>query len=251
LKKNEELHIKTALLADKDKEIEALKKRVNQLQEVHQQETEALKQQYDAMLQSRIEIELGEAKAAWNAEKAALEAQIKAATLDKEEVENNLKHAQSEIERLTNLLKEARDDLEKNKKKVRSLEQELQDTKNQDEETLRNTLEKETNTLRAQHDKERNSLEDYVKKLKIKIQDFENRIVLFMLEIDRLNSVVIEKDDEVDTWNQRLVDAARLHENQLNDLKRHFEHMLKNRLVGFPFYFHFLGNREPRSSSQI
>jgi chromosome segregation ATPase len=169
-----------------------LKKRLNQLQEVHQQEIEALKQQYDAMVQSRIEIELGEAKAAWNAEKSALEAQNKALALDKEEVGNNLKHAQVEVERLSNLLKEAREDLEKNKKRVRSLEQELQDTKNQDEEILRTTLDKEISTLRAQHDKERNSLEEFVKKLKNKIQDFENRTVLFMLEIDRLNNVVVE-----------------------------------------------------------
>lgn len=78
---------------------------------------------------------------------------------------------------------------------------------------------------------ERAKLEDQIKSLRRKLQDLELRNILFIIEVDRLHSLILEKEKEIDLWSSRFAEAERVHDAQLQDIKRQFDQNLKNRLV--------------------
>ena len=113
--KSAELELKTMLFIieidrqiqsgiEKDKDLELARIRHLQLEQMHYDEIEGLKNDFENMLRSRIEVELREAGNRWALEKSNLDNQIKAMKTRLAEMENSLGLMSGENERLNSQL---------------------------------------------------------------------------------------------------------------------------------------------------
>ncbi len=71
--------------------------------------------------------------------------------------------------------------------------------------------------------------------LKANTQDMEMRIVLFLIEIERLHGIIMEKEKEIDAWKERIVEEEATHTATINELQKQFEVILQTRIVNFDF----------------
>ena len=85
---------------EKDKDLELARIRHLQLEQMHYDEIEGLKNDFENMLRSRIEVELREAGNRWALEKSNLDNQIKGMKIRLAEMENSLGLMSGENERL-------------------------------------------------------------------------------------------------------------------------------------------------------
>jgi len=73
-------------------------------------------------------------------------------------------------------------------------------------------------------------IEDVVARLRLNIQDFELRMVLFLIEIERLHGI-IEKEKDIEIWKERIFEQEANHNSTIDELRKQFEIMLQNRIV--------------------
>ena len=78
---------------------------------------------------------------------------------------------------------------------------------------------------------EKSGLENMIRIQKNKIVDLENKIILFLIEIERLGCIAFDREKEIDTWKQKYSALEINHDSQSEDLKIQFEQMLKTRIV--------------------
>lgn len=55
--------------------------------------------------------------------------------------------------------------------------------------------------------------------------------ILYMAEIERLHTIIFEKEGEEELWRERLGEIENQHASQIQDLKRQFEEILREKLV--------------------
>ena len=62
--------------------------------------------------------------------------------------------------------------------------------------------------------------------------------ILYMAEIERLHTIIFEKEGEEEMWRERMIELENQHAQQTHDLKRQFEDILREKLVmGFIRFF--------------
>lgn len=218
------------VVEDKKAEIEVLKNKLIMNQQENDQNIINLKNQFENVLKNRIEYEIRQANDSFRPVKENLETQNAILKNDNEALQNKLILLTGEIQRLSELNGQAKDEIAAWKRKLQEndydherekikLDSEL---KQKHEQQLIGEIKKYTNDV--------NNLEDQNWKLKVKSQDLEMQIVLFMVEIERLHGIIVEKEKENDFWKEQLSEERQEHENQIQELKKQFESLLMDRL---------------------
>jgi len=228
--KIDELNARVALAGDREKESQYLKEKFEQVRKAHAQELEDLKTQFDTMLRTRIDLELGETRSKLGTEKRQLETQLKNALAQNQELEEKLALLNTETERLRHVIREARDETEHWRMRSEDLEKDLETTRISVDLQVKQAIERELTEINLRAIQEKNQLESQISRLKVKIQDFEIKGVLLMIEIDRLYSVLDEKNKEKEAIKERIGDMEANSANQLEEFKRQFENMFRSRI---------------------
>lgn len=229
--KIDELNARAALAADREKEIQYLKEKFEQVRKAHAQELEDLKAQFDTMIRTRIDLELNEVRSKLGTEKRQVEAQLNSALSQNNELEEKLGLLTTETERLRHVIRELRDESEHWKTRSEDLEKDLETTKITVDLQIKQAIEKELTEINLRAMQERNQLESQISKLKAKCQETEIRGILLMIEIDRLYNILEERNKERELMKSRMTDMESNNSNQLEDFKRQFENMFKSRIV--------------------
>ena len=75
------------------------------------------------------------------------------------------------------------------------------------------------------------NLENAVAGFKLSLQDKDIKIVLFLIEIERLHRIIIEHENDLETWRDRILEQEATQSTIISELKRKFETMLQERIV--------------------
>jgi len=235
--KIDELSARAALAGDREKEIQYLKDKFEQVRRAHAQELEDLKTQFDTMLRTRIDLELGETRSKLGTEKRQVDAQLKNALAQNQELEEKLALLNTETERLRSVIREARDETDHWRMKSEDLEKDLETTRISVDLQVKQAIERELTEINLRAIQEKNQLESQISRLKMKCQDLEVKGVLLMIEIDRLYNVMEEKNREREAIKEKMVDMEANSANQLEEFKRTFENMFRSRIVNWKIDF--------------
>ena len=186
------------------------------------------------------DIELKEGQIRWNAEKAALETQIKGYRTKANDLENMITNNINEIEKLNNIINDKGREIEAHKLKYAQLEKIGELSKRNLETDVNIQHEIHVNELNYQFSQERSQLEGFINKLRSKIAEFENKLVLSYIETDRLRLVQTEKDVELELVKEKLYEIELEHIKEIKNLRIQFENDIEIKLVNLIFFVYFI-----------
>lgn len=154
------------------------------------------------------------------AQNSGHETQMRLLLQERDDLQNKILMLSNEIERLNGLMNHVREDSEIWRRKYSELETEMHTT---------------TSQIDYQHrqaqDQQRASAEEQIRKLRNKINDVEVKNVMFMVEIDRLHQVLMNQEQEIESWTFRHAETIKSHESEHVQLKSGFENLLRSRIV--------------------
>ena len=70
-----------------------------------------------------------------------------------------------------------------------------------------------------------------IQRLKSQNTNLQMNSILYMAEIERLHMIIFEKEGEEEMWRERLIDLENQHATHVQELKKQFEDILRERLV--------------------
>ena len=214
--------------------IEQLKEQAARREKDLNNQIKSLKDYYDSGKNENLEEQLRDSTAKLNAEKSVIEYQFNNVKGRIEELEKREQELQAEVDkyRRESLEKGSEADAWKNKYQFleRRYQNELDDLKGDMDYRIREKVDMEISDLNLKFAQERSALELAVSRLKNRLQDYENRLVLFIFEIERLQNVVGERTHENSRLKEMIDGQDQSHDEALDALRREFDNILKRRV---------------------
>lgn len=214
--------------------VEVLKGQMNKKEKEFNHQMKSLKDYYESGKNENFEDQVRDSTAKLNAEKSVIEYQLSNVRGRLEDLEAREHELQNEVEKYRKEALEKESEAEAWKSKYNFLEKrhnsEIEDLKGDLEYRVRERVDLELSDLNLKFAQERSYLESAVVKLKNRVQDYENRLVLFIFEIERLQNVAMDRMQETGRLKEMMDGKEQSYEEGLEALRQELDKALQNKI---------------------